>query len=50
MFKMQILTQTENRKWRKSVATDKKCILWKMYLKFPNPKSNPIGIIAYIFI
>ena len=35
---MRISTETENRKQRKNAATDKKCILWKMDLKFPNPK------------
>ena len=36
MFKMQIYTQTDNHKKRKNVVTDKKCILWKMGLKFQN--------------
>ena len=49
MFKLQISTQTEHHKQRKYVATDKNCILWKMDLKFPNPKFNSILNSIYFF-
>lgn len=48
MFKMPISAQTENHKQKENVATDKKWVLWKMNVKFPNPKFNPLSIIAYI--
>lgn len=41
MFKMPISAQTENHKQKENVATDKKWVLWKMDVKFPNPKFNP---------
>ena len=41
MFKIPILTQVDNHKKRKTVATDKSIyILGKMGGKFPNPKLN----------
>ena len=37
---MTISTPTDNHKYRKNVTTDKKYILWKMGLRFWNPKLN----------
>ena len=39
-FKMHILTQTDNQKYRKNVATNGNCVLEKMGLKFQNPSFN----------
>ena len=47
---MNTSTRTENHKQRKNVATDKKCILWKINMNFPNPKFNLLFIITYILI
>ena len=47
---MQMSTQTDNHKYRRSVAT-KKCIIFKkMCLKFPNSKFNIISKITFIFL
>ena len=37
---MKMSIETDNNKKRKNVATDEKYILWKMELKFGNPKFN----------
>ena len=50
MFKIRISTQTENHRQRKNVATDKKYILSKIDLEFPNPKFKLLCIIAYLLI
>ena len=34
MFKIQLSTQTDNHKYRKNVANEKKFILWEMDFKF----------------
>ena len=37
---MQISTETDNQKHRKSIATEKSAIFKKIVLKFQNPKCN----------
>ena len=50
-LKCEYQIQTENHEQRKNVAAvDKKCILWKMDLNFPNPKFNLLSIIVFILI
>ena len=49
MLIMQILTQTDNNKCRKSVVTIKSIIFKKMSLKFRNPKFNIFCKITFIF-
>ena len=49
MLVMQILILTENRKYRKNVATKKSKISNKMRLKFRNPKFNIFAKITFFF-
>ena len=49
MLIMQISTQKDNHKYRKSVATIKSTLFKKMGLKFRNPKFIVLYKIAFIF-
>ena len=50
MFKMQLSTQTDDTNWGNNLATDEKCILTKMDLKFRNPEFKiSCEIALYIF-
>ena len=46
---MQLSTQTDNHKYRKSIATKKSMLFKKMGLKSRNPKFNILYKIASIF-
>ena len=46
-FKMEILTHTDNKNWRKNVATNKKLLSEKYGLRFQNPNFNILCKIAF---
>ena len=50
MFKMQLLTQADNHKNRKNVATDKNFVLWEMDFKFQSHKFNLLCKAGYFLI